>query len=296
VSAAGPLLAIPNVSEGRDPEAIAAIGAAFASTGARLLDVHSDPDHHRTVYTLTADVGEFATALVAGALECMERIDLHAGRGSHPHVGALDVAPVVHLDAARRGAACAEALVAGEELGRAGLPVFLYGALAGGRSRAELRRGGVAALTERVAAGELQPDFGPAAIDPRHGAVLVAARLPLVAFNVELAPPATVHDARAIAALIREGGAEGLPGVRALGLELAARGAVAQVTANVEDHLAVPLSQLVAAVARHAQVSGCELVGLAPAAAFDGFAADVPVRNRRTIEDALALRSTAAKH
>jgi glutamate formiminotransferase len=118
--------------------------------------------------------------------------------------------------------------------------------------------------------------------------VLVAARAPLVAFNVELAAPASLQDARAIAALIREGGADGLPGVRALGLELAARGHVAQVSTNVEDHLAVPLARLVAAVARHADVACCELVGLAPAAAFDGFPAHVAVRNRRTIEDALA--------
>jgi glutamate formiminotransferase/glutamate formiminotransferase/formiminotetrahydrofolate cyclodeaminase len=281
------LLAIPNVSEGRDAAAIAAIGEAFASTGATLLDVHSDPDHHRTVYTLAGGVGELAPALVAGALEARERIDLGGESGSHPHVGALDVAPVVYLDAARRGAACAEALVAGEELGRAGLPVFLYGVLVDGRSRAQLRRGGIAGLAERVAAGELAPDFGPHRIDPRVGAVLVAARAPLVAFNVELAPPATLQDARRIAAAIREGGAEGLPGVRALGLALPARAGIAQVTTNVEDHLAVPLATVVAAVARHAEVAGCELVGLAPAAAFDGFPAGVAVRNRRTVEDAL---------
>jgi glutamate formiminotransferase / 5-formyltetrahydrofolate cyclo-ligase len=282
------LLAVPNVSEGRDPAAIAAIGGAFASTGAALLDVHSDPDHHRTVYTLAAAPGELAPALVAGAREVRARIDLRGERGSHPHVGALDVAPVVYLDAPRRGAACAEALVAGEDLGRAGLPVFLYGVLAAGRSRAELRRGGVATLAERVAGGELSPDFGPRSIDPRTGAVLVAARAPLVAFNVELAPPASLEDARRIAAAIREGGAEGLPGVRALGVELHARAGVAQVTTNVEEHLAVPLAMVVAAVARHAEVAGCELVGLAPAAAFDGFPEDIEVRNRRTVEDALS--------
>ncbi|MEA2151033.1 MAG: glutamate formiminotransferase / 5-formyltetrahydrofolate cyclo-ligase [Solirubrobacteraceae bacterium] len=286
-SDAGPLLAIPNVSEGRDPEAIAAIGAALQSTGARLLDTHADPDHHRTVYTLAGGVGELAPALVAGAAACRDRIDLRKARGSHPHVGALDVAPIVFLDDARRGAACAEALVAGEELGRAGLPVFLYGVLADGRSRAELRRGGPLTLAERVRAGELSPDFGPHAVTPRLGAVLVGARAPLVAFNVELAPPATVVDARRIAAALREGGEEGLPGVRALGLELPARAGIAQVSANVEDHRAVPLARLVAAVARHAEVAGCELVGLAPAAAFDGFPAAVAVRNRRTLEDAL---------
>ncbi|HEX2086193.1 MAG TPA: hypothetical protein VHF89_10960, partial [Solirubrobacteraceae bacterium] len=131
----------------------------------------------------------------------------------------------------------------------------------------------------------LAPDFGPRERDPRRGAVLVAARPPLVAFNLELAPPATAADARRIAALVRDGGEEGLPGVRALGLEL--RGSVAQVSVNVEDHVAVPLARLLAAVWRHAEVAAAELVGLAPRAAFDGWPDDVRVRNRRTIEDAL---------
>jgi len=262
--------------------------------------VHADPDHHRSVYTLAAGVGHIAPALVAGARECVARIDLRHDRGSHPHVGVIDVAPVVYLDRAGRGAACAEALVAGEELGREGLAVFLYGELAGGRTRAELRRGGLAGLAARVAAGELAPDFGPAragdpsaadggpgALSARAGAVLVAARPPLVAFNIELAPPARLADARAIAAAIREGGPEGLPGIRALGLELPARAGVAQVSTNVEDHEAVPLAALVEAVSRHAGVAACELVGLAPGEAFAGFPSDVEVRNRRTIEDAL---------
>jgi glutamate formiminotransferase len=122
--------------------------------------------------------------------------------------------------------------------------------------------------------------------------VLVAARPPLVAFNIELAPPATIEDARRIAAAVREGGEEGLPGIRALGLQLAARAGIAQVTTNVEDHLAVPLATLLAAVARHAEVTGCELVGLAPREAFAGFPDDVPVRNRRTLEQALSRLSS----
>ncbi len=283
------LLTIPNVSEGRDPDVIAQIGDAFTSTGARLLDVHSDADHHRSVYTLAGDTDTLVSALVAGAGACRALVDLRSERGRHPHVGALDVAPLVWLDAARRGAACAAALVAGEELGRAGIPVFLYGELAAGRSRAQLRRGGLPALTERIAAGELRPDFGPATPDPETGATLVGARPPLVAFNLELAAPATVEVARAIAARIREGGAEGLAGVRALGLALTA-GATprAQVSTNVEDHRSTSLAQLVAAVARHAPVERCELVGLAPRAAFDRFPEDVPVANRRTLEDALS--------
>ena len=257
--------------------------------GARVLDRHADPDHHRAVYTLAAPAGALAGALVAGAREALARIDLTRHRGLHPHVGALDVAPVVHLDDARRGAACAEALVLGDRLGaELGLPVLLYGALGGGRSRAELRRGGPPELARRLRAGELRPDFGPPAPHPTAGATLVAARAPLVAFNVELASGHGVGEARAIAARIREGGAEGLPGVRAIGLELAARGGVAQVSINVEDHRAVPLARVVEAVARHAPVAEAELVGLAPRAAFDGFPEDVAVRNRATLEDALA--------
>ena len=281
------LLTVPNVSEGRDAAVISQIGDAFAST-ARLLDVHSDADHHRSVYTLAGDTDAIVEALVAGARACKDLVDLRAQGGSHPHVGALDVAPIVYLDDVRRGSACAAALVAGEELGREGLPVFLYGELAGGRSRAELRRGGLPTLIERVAQGELAPDFGPRQPHPSTGATLVGARAPLVAFNIELAPPATLEDAQAIAALIREGGADGLPGVRAIGIELAARGnALAQVSTNVEDHRRTPLTQLVAAVARHAAIEGCELVGLAPRAAFEGFPDDVPVANRRALEDAL---------
>jgi glutamate formiminotransferase / 5-formyltetrahydrofolate cyclo-ligase len=279
------LLAIPNVSEGRDAGAIEAIGAAF---DARLLDVHSDPDHHRSVFTLAGAPGSLAGAVCGGASEVIRRVDVSRHEGIHPRVGAIDVAPIVYLDPAQRGAACAEALVLGDLLGeQLELPVFMYGELAQGRTRAELRRGGPAALAQRIESGELRPDFGPRRLHPSVGAVLVAARPPLVAFNVELAPPATLEDARTIATRIREGGPEGLEGVRAIGLWLDARG-VAQVSTNVEDHLGVPLAEVVAAIARHATPSRAELVGLAPRAAFEGFPDDLPVANRRTVEDALA--------
>jgi glutamate formiminotransferase len=279
------LLAIPNVSEGRDGTAISAIASAF---GDQLLDVHRDPDHHRSVFTLAGPPGSLAPAVLAGAREALKRIDVGSHEGVHPRVGAIDVAPIVYLDEADRGAACAEALVLADLLGdQLELPVFLYGVLAAGRTRADLRRGGPAALAARVAAGELTPDFGPRRLQGRGGAVLVAARAPLVAFNVELAAPAGLLDARQIAARIREGGADGLPGVRAIGLWLDQLG-VAQVSTNVEDHRASSLADVVAAVARHAPVSGAELVGLAPRAAFDGFPEDVPVRGKRILEDVLA--------
>jgi glutamate formiminotransferase / 5-formyltetrahydrofolate cyclo-ligase len=173
----------------------------------------------------------------------------------------------------------------GDELG---VPVLLYGALAGGRTRAELRKGGPDELSRRLERGELAPDFGPPHAHATAGATLVAARPPLVAFNVELAPPATEDDARRIAAAIREGGPEGLPGLRAIGLALPARGGVAQVSCNVEDHRATRLADVVTAVARHAPVAEAEVVGLPPAAAFEGFPDDLPVRNRRTLEEALS--------
>jgi glutamate formiminotransferase len=272
------LLAVPNVSEGRDREAVDAIARAFDG---RLLDVHADLDHNRSVYTLAGEPGSLAHTLLGGARETIRRLDLGGHVGAHPRIGALDVAPIVYLSEEDRGSACAEALVLADALGsELDLPVYMYGSLAGGRTRAELRRGGPAALAE------LPPDFGPPNMHPTAGATLVAARPPLVAFNLELAPPATQAQAREIAAQIREGGPEGLPGLRAIGLWLDARG-VAQVSTNVEDHLAVPLARVVDAVARHAEIAEAELVGLAPRAAFTGFPDEVAVRNRRTIEDAL---------
>jgi glutamate formiminotransferase / 5-formyltetrahydrofolate cyclo-ligase len=218
-------------------------------------------------------------------------VDLSAHEGVHPRVGAVDVAPIIYLDDADRGAAAAEALVLADSLAtELDLPVFLYGILAGGRTRAELRRGGPDELQRRIEAGELRPDFGPPRLHPTAGAVLVAARPPLVAFNVELEPPATLEDARRIAAHIRESGDEGLPGLRAIGLWLA-EGNLAQVSTNVEDHRATPLRAVVEAVARHAPVRGAELVGLAPEAAFDGFPATIALRGYATIEQALQTRA-----
>jgi glutamate formiminotransferase/glutamate formiminotransferase/formiminotetrahydrofolate cyclodeaminase len=283
------LLAVPNVSEGRDRGTVEKIARGFGDDPrARLLDAHGDPDHNRSVFTLAGRPGSLSEAVLGGALEAVDAIDLGRHTGVHPRVGAIDIAPVVYLREEDIGAACAEALVLGDLLAtEAGLPVFLYGALGGGRTRAEIRRGGLGALRERMAAGELRADFGPPAPHATAGAVLVGARGPLIAFNVELAPPATLEDARAIAAAIREGGAEGLPGLRAIGVWLEERGA-AQVSMNVEDHRATPLVTVVEAIERHAQLAQAELVGLAPRAALEGFPERVALRGAATIEDALA--------
>ncbi len=279
-------MAVPNISEGRHEVAIEAIAGAFSGSGkARLLDVHSDPDHNRSVYTLAGRPGALAGALLDGARETVALVDVVADvglpRGQHPHVGALDVAPIVYLDEADRGAAIAEALVLADRIGEElSVPVFLYGELAGGRTRAQLRSGGVAGLARRLESGELRPDFGPAQLHPSAGATLVAAREPLVAFNLQLAPPAILADARAVAALIREGGAEGLPGVRAIGVELAATGGappVAQVSTNVERPLELPLAAVVGHVRAHVPVASAEIVGLAPEAALEGFPPEVPI-------------------
>jgi glutamate formiminotransferase len=278
------LVSVPNVSEGRDRAVLDAIGAAFAGAGARVLDLHDDVDHHRSVFTLAGEPGSLGSALAAGTEEALRRIDLVHERGIHPHVGAVDVVPVVFRSPEQRGAACAEALIAAEEIGRLGVPVLLYGILADGRTRAEIRRGGPAELARRLQARELQPDFGPPVMDPRKGATLVAARAPLIAFNLEIDAPLSVavETARAV----RDGGAEGLPGVRALGLELETTGIV-QVSVNIEDHVEVPLGRLYEAVARHARVTAGEVVGLPPRAAFEGWPDDVPLRNHRILEEAL---------
>jgi len=307
------LMSVPNVSEGRDEETIAAIARAFlldaggptAGRGrVRLLDVHSDRDHHRSVYTLAAGQGELGESVLAGARVAVERIEVVEragagpdGHGQHPHVGAIDVVPLVYLRPRDRGAACAEALVLADRIGaELEVPVFLYGELSGEepstwRTRAELRRGGVNGLAARIAdaADPLRPDFGPAELHRTAGATLLGARAPLVAFNVRLAAPAGIADARRVAALIREGGEEALAGVRALGIEL--EGGVAQVSTNIEQPFEVPLVAVLEVVRRHADVDGAELVGLAPAAALEGYPPDVPIDGfdpaRHVIENAL---------
>lgn len=285
------LIAVPNVSEGRDRDVLEHLEESVGQ--ARVLDVHVDPDHNRAVFTLAGRQGELAAGLVGLAKAAVEHVDLRSHDGLHPHVGALDVMPIVWLDGERRGAAGAEALTAAALVGEdAELPVFLYGDLATRPEHAErawLRRGGPAGLAQRMEAGELTPDYGPPRAHPTAGAVLATARRPLVAFNVDLATD-DVELAKSIAADLREASG-GLPGVRALGLYLAARGR-AQVSTNVHDHLAVPLAEIVERVRARAPVAEAELIGLAPRAAFEGFPDNVPLHGfspeRHILEEALA--------
>jgi glutamate formiminotransferase len=285
---APPLLAVPNVSEGRDTAVLDAIAAGF-SMGAQLINRHDDPDHHRAVFTLAGEPGRLAQALLAGAREAVARIDLNRPRGVHPHVGVVDVAPLVHWNDSLRGAATAEALVTADLIAsELAIPVFLYGVLGGGRTRAELRRGGRERLAARIATGEIAPDFGPRQLHPTAGATLIAARPPLVAFNLELAPPADLATAKTIAAQIRE------PGVlAAIGVTLAARDGTAQVSMNVETPFETPLATIVERVARHAEVAAAEIVGLVPGAALAGFPPELELRgfdpSRQVAENALTL-------
>lgn len=260
------LEAVPNVSEGRDLAAVEEIGRAF-ERGVKLLDVHVDPDHHRSVFTLAGDRDELSDALVSGAAAALERIDLRVHDGVHPRVGAVDVVPLVPLVPAEmwaaREAALSLAVRIGDELA---VPVFLYGEVGGGRRPAFYRRGGLEELKRRVAAGDLDVAAGPSRIDPRSGAVLVGARRPLVAYNVELETE-DVDVARSVAAAVRETGG-GLAGVQAIGLRLP-RSRRIQVSMNVLDLDRAPLHEVFGrvrdeALARGTAVRGGELVGLVP--------------------------------
>src|SRR5262245_37151826 len=263
-----PLESVPNFSEGRERPTLDELGAALGGA-AELLDVHADVDHNRSVFTVVGDERELVDALLAAVACARDRIDLRVHEGAHPRVGAADVVPLVPIspeDMPRARAAGIE--VAGRIGDDLGLPVFLYGELAPGRGPAFFRRGGPAELQRRIDAGELTPDFGPSPLHESAGAVLVGARRPLIAFNVNLR--GELEAAREVAAVIRETGG-GFPGVRALGLDLPSVGLV-QVSMNVEDWEAAALQDIVArieeeALFRGAAVVGSELVGLMPAGA-----------------------------
>ena len=264
-----PLESVPNFSEGRDRRTISALGEAIEQR-ARLLDVHADGDHNRSVFTLVGTEAELVDALLAAIAEARDRIDLRRHEGAHPRIGAADVVPIVPIRPAEdMERAKAAALELGARVGaELGLPVFLYAESGGGRGPAFFRHGGPEELQRRVDEGELTPDFGPTRLDERAGGVLVGARRPLIAFNVDLRGP--LEAAREVAAVVRESGG-GFPGVRALGLDLPRAGRV-QVSMNVEDWEAAALHEIVARVAaeaelRGAEVIGSELVGLMPAGA-----------------------------
>ena len=289
------LEAVPNVSEGRDRAVIDEIGRAFGG-GAELLDVHSDPDHHRTVLTLAAEASELVDSLLDGAARTLALVDLRRHDGVHPRVGAVDVVPLVPLEPSGMPEAKRAALDLAGRLGRElGVPVLLYGAVGENRRPAFFRSGGLEELARRIAAGAVEVAAGPAVVDPRSGVVLVGARPPLVAYNVELAS-ADLSVAREIAVAVRETGG-GMPGVQAIGLGLPRSGRI-QVSMNVLDLERSPLHEVVGRVVREAhargvEVAGGELVGLVPERVLDAARAagvEIPgVGESRVLERALGL-------
>jgi glutamate formiminotransferase len=261
-----PLESVPNFSEGRDRAVVDAIGTALGRR-ARLLDVHADEDHNRSVFTLVGSEDELSDALLDGIRVAVERIDLRRHEGAHPRIGAADVVPIVPLRPEQLDRARATATHVGKRIGaELGLPVFVYAPPE--RGPAFYRRGGTEGLERRLDSGELRADFGPQRLHESAGGVIVGARRPLIAFNVNLR--SDVAAAREIAGVVRERGG-GFSGVRALGLELPRAGLV-QVSMNVEDWEAAALHEIVAriadeAAARGVEVTGSELVGLMPAGA-----------------------------
>jgi glutamate formiminotransferase len=266
------LEAVPNLSEGRDLAAIEAMAAALGGEpGVRLLDVSSDPDHHRSVLTAAGEPASLERGLLAMTRAAVDRIDLRRHRGVHPRLGAVDVVPLVPLGRATMEDAIASARRLGGAIGeQLALPVFLYGEAATDpryRLPAGLRRRGLADVAGALAAGELVPDFGPARAHPSAGVVLVGARSFLIAFNLWLAT-ADVRVARDIARAVRERDG-GLAGVQALGLFLESRGR-AQVSLNLLRPDATALEAVVErvrseAAARGVAVERGELIGLLPA-------------------------------
>lgn len=264
-----PLESVPNVSEGRDKRVLAELRDAFASP-ARLLDVHVDADHHRSVFTLVGFGEELVSTLVGGTRRAIELVDLRKHEGAHPRVGAVDVLPIVPIRPEDEDRARATAFGLADRLADLELPVFFYGRLTkDGREPAFFRRGGPEELQRRVDSGELEPDRGPSRLHASAGAVILGVRRPLIAFNVTLRSD-DLGVAREIAGRVRERDG-GFPGVRALGLELPRAGFV-QVSMNVTDWEASALHEIVATIVAEAEergveVAGSELVGLMPAGA-----------------------------
>ena len=277
------ILAVPNVAEGRDFERIGRLVEVLEYGPVELLDWSSDLDHNRAVFSLSGggpdlvnSVTQLAGILAGGA-------GIEEWQGVHPTVGVLDVAPFVWIGPEGREEAEAAAADAGRRLGEAGIPVFLYGAMATSpdrRERSWFRRGGEVALRSRMESGELRPDFGPTAPHPVMGATLVTARPPLVAFNVEL-EGGDPGAADRIASIIRESGG-GAKGLRAIGLELST--GRSQVSMNVEEPGEGSLGEIVRRIRPLAEAEGAsvieaELIGMTPEVALEDFPEEVPIRN-----------------
>jgi len=260
--------AVPNFSEGKDTAKISRITEAVRSVSdLRILGLHSDPDHNRSVLTFAGEEEPVLEGAIALAKACAAELDLASQSGEHPRMGVLDVLPFVPLEGATMEDAVRLAHRAGESLGLLGFPVFLYGAAATSqhrRSLPDVRRGGYEGVSSRLQDPLWKPDYGPRILDPRTGALAVGARPYLVAFNAYLDTD-DVEVARAVAREVRESGG-GLAAVRALGFGVGGR---AQVSMNLTDLEQTPIPVALeavrsAAAGLGATVESTELVGLAP--------------------------------
>ena len=266
---------VPNFSEGRDPETIRAIADAARSVeGVKVLDLTSDPDHNRSVLTM---VGDFES-IRAGALAVLEaaiaRIDLTRHSGQHPRIGAVDVVPFIPIRNATAAECVAIARAVGEEAARRfGLPVYLYedaATLEERRNLSNIRKGEFEGLREKMATPDWKPDFGPDRPHPTAGATVIGARMPLIAYNINLGTE-DFSIADTIAKSIRHLGG-GFRYCKAMGVELKDRGIV-QVSINMTNFRKTPLHRVFECVKSEAarygvNVVGSEIVGLAPADAL----------------------------
>ncbi|MFC2077684.1 glutamate formimidoyltransferase [Candidatus Bipolaricaulota bacterium] len=287
---------VPNLSEGRDAGSIEQVADVVRSSGCRVLDVHRDQDHHRSVLTIVGESALIVRGVVSMVEAAIPLIDMRRHRGQHPRMGAVDVVPFVPI----RGSSLADCVAVAQEAGaaignRLEIPVFLYEAAASRpdrRNLADVRRGGLEALRERIGATGERPDYGPAQLHPTAGAVAVGARRLLVAYNVNLATD-DLAIARAIASSIREADG-GLPGVKALGIPLASR-RLAQVSMNLTNIETTTIAEAFAYVAAEAdrrgvRVAESEIVGLAPRAALRGATTEGLLLTRNLAEVVLEER------
>lgn len=263
---------VPNFSEGRRPEVCEKLAAEVGAAGAKLLDLQKDPDHNRCVVTFVGAPEPVAAAAFALARRAVELIDLTRHQGAHPRMGAIDVLPFVPLE----GATMEDCIRLAREVGRRigaelAVPVYLYEAAATRPDRknlADLRKPQFEGLRDLIGKDPSRaPDFGPDRIHPTAGCVAVGARMPLIAYNVDL-ESRDLALAKRIARKIRERDG-GLPGIKALGLWIEDR-QCAQVSVNVCDYSRTGLLEVFRAVEREAAgaVRSSEVVGLVPRAAL----------------------------
>lgn len=266
---------VPNISEGRDRDKVEAVVDTIRSApGVALLDYSSDADHNRSVITYVGEPEAVQAATVALCRKAFELIDMSAHSGGHPRMGAVDVVPFIPLRGVSEEEAVQLAHEVGRRIGELGAPVYFYEAAATRPERvnlADVRRGEYESLPEKLGNPDWVPDAGPAEFNPRTGAVSVGVRFPLIAFNVNLDTP-EVEIARRIANAVREK-TGGFRYVKAMGLELAEKRQT-QVSMNLVQYEKTPIHRVVETIrfeaARHGvAIVECELIGLAPLAAFE---------------------------